>query len=397
EGSDYLGDNNVQLCYLDMGWAHGDVGGNGGFNGPTAGVNGADAATSVDPGLQFGRFNINNSQYDGPGGAIDGINWLDNKQFDFSVAGANANIPPIASFDAGCDTITVCLNDTLDLGMSFLSPEAGQITTISAENDVIGYEVIDIENNNTAILDAIFVGSMDNLGVSSLTISATDDGEPAGVTELNIFIEVIDVELPVITVSGDFDVCPLEGSVLVANDGFEEYSWSNGCDTQDCEHTTSGDYFVEGFVQGCVSRRDFEFEVEGLELLDVIFESPICEGDSSLAVVVDDEDEYIDIEWSGNFNDLGGEVLSTNGFDEAYLTVGTFQALGFTESGCPRQRVFNVTSANALNIPEDIWSGAYCDGIEPLVFDGRKSTWFRSRRSFAVSPVRIIPFSTFKA
>ncbi|NQX91715.1 MAG: gliding motility-associated C-terminal domain-containing protein [Flavobacteriales bacterium] len=369
EGSDFLGDNNVQLCYLDMGWAHGDVGGNGGFNGPNPGVNGADAASGGDPGIQFGRFNINNSQYDGPGGAIDGINWLDNKQFDFSVASASSNIPPIASFDAGCDTITVCLSDTLDLGMSFLSPESGQITTITANEDVTGFEILSVDNNNTAVLDAIFVGSPDNLGFSTITITATDDGEPAGVTELNIFVEVIDVELPAITVSGDFAVCPFEGSLLEANSGFEEYFWSNGCDTQDCEHTIDGEYYVEGFIQGCVSRRDFDFEVEGLQLLPVTIESPICEGDSALAFV-DTPEDYVSIEWTGNYNDLGGEVLSTNGFDEAYLTVGTFQALGFTESGCPHQRVFNITSANALNIPEDIWSGAYCDGLEDLVFDG---------------------------
>jgi hypothetical protein len=80
------GSNNVQFCYKDMQWAHGDVGGTGGFNGPNPANVGADRLAGNN-GVQFGRFNLNNGNYNGPNGANanqqDGIDWLDfeNAQF----------------------------------------------------------------------------------------------------------------------------------------------------------------------------------------------------------------------------------------------------------------------------------------------------------------------------
>lgn len=370
EGSNYLGDGvNVELCYLDMGWAHGDVGGNGGFSGPNPGICGADLATGAAPGLQFGTFNVNSDIYDGPNGQEDGIDWLDDRSFRFNVAGADANIAPIGSFPPPCDTITVCLNDTLDLGMSFLSPEFGQTTTITTSPEGNGFTVFGTSVANTAVLDAIFVGSLDNLGYQEIVITATDDGFPAGVTELVLPINVIDTELPALTVDGVLSICATESSILTASDGFDEYLWSFGCDTQDCEHFIQGAYSVAASLNGCVANRDFNFEVAGFDLLDITFQSPICNSDSSFASVVDPE-QYVSIEIVADFNGGGGEVYETNGFDEFFLSPGTYQVIGETLEGCPKQRVFNVIGANAVNIPTDIWSGAYCDGPEPVEFDG---------------------------
>ncbi|MGB0423831.1 MAG: hypothetical protein ACPGED_05900, partial [Flavobacteriales bacterium] len=369
EGSDFLGDNNVQLCYLDMGWAHGDVGGNGGFNGSNPGVNGADLASTTGASIQFGRFNINNDQYDGPFGAIDGINWLDNKQFTFSIASNNANIPPISSFEVSCDTIQVCLNDTLPLDMSFLSPEPGQITTITT-NMVDGLVVDEIVNNNTATLDAFFVGGPGNLGIHDIIITATDDGDPAATTELVITVEVVDIELPELTITGTLDICASESSLLQGSLGFDEYIWSpSGCETADCEVSVEGVQTLTAFYEGCEATRDVFLSVTQFDLMDVITESPICSNDSSLAYIVDPE-LYVSAELTANYNDLGGEVYSINEMDSAYLAPGVYQWIGVLEDGCPRQRVFTVVGSDAALLPNDLWSGAYCDGLEPLDFDG---------------------------
>ncbi|MDP4954026.1 MAG: gliding motility-associated C-terminal domain-containing protein [Flavobacteriales bacterium] len=372
EGSDFLGENNVQLCYLDMGWAHGDVGGNGGFNGPNPGVNGADAAATNGPGVQFGRFNVNNANYDGPLGNQDGINWLDNKTFAFNVASATSNIPPISSVSPGCDTIRVCLNDTFPLNMNFLSPEIGQTTSIEVEATGDGLFINNIISGGTALLDAGFAGSNDNLGVHTITVTATDDGVPAGVTTLQFIVEVIPVEIPVMTITGDLDLCAGQTSVLLANEGFDEYLWSTGCETIDCEVGTSGLVTAQGFLSGCSAEASVQVTVTPFFLPPVtVLPNPVCSNDSALAYVpMPQAGTYVDFEWNGNYNNLGGVVYETNGADSAYVSPGTFQLLVTNEEGCQGQRIFNVGGADAAQLPEDIWSGAYCDGIEPVDFDG---------------------------
>lgn len=74
--------NNVAFCYGDMQWTTGSAsGGTSGFGGTAAnaGINKGDGINF----FQLGRFNINSAVYDGPYGADDGINYLDNKKLLF--------------------------------------------------------------------------------------------------------------------------------------------------------------------------------------------------------------------------------------------------------------------------------------------------------------------------
>jgi hypothetical protein len=72
--------NNTAFYYKDMQWTTGASG----FGGvpATAGINRGNPTFSI----QIGRFNLNNSDYDGPQGANDGVNYLDNKCFLFDAA-----------------------------------------------------------------------------------------------------------------------------------------------------------------------------------------------------------------------------------------------------------------------------------------------------------------------
>ncbi|MEY3399060.1 MAG: hypothetical protein RL220_1654, partial [Bacteroidota bacterium] len=134
--------NNVQFCYQDMNWAHGDVGGNGGCTGPTPATVGADKISGNEH-IQFGRFGNCTDVYNGPYGQgnnqIDGVNWLDYKTFEFSVCDFTANIPPISTAALPCDTIYMCQGDEYDINISFLSPEANQGTQITVTTDGSGY------------------------------------------------------------------------------------------------------------------------------------------------------------------------------------------------------------------------------------------------------------------
>ena len=119
-----------------MNWAHGDVGGRGGCCGTDPGVTGADGASTdaIGPHVQFGRFNLLDDTYNGPYGVgpgfDDGINWLDFKFFDINTAVSSTNLPPVPTENIGCDTITICLDQTFDIGVNFFGPEPGQYVTL---------------------------------------------------------------------------------------------------------------------------------------------------------------------------------------------------------------------------------------------------------------------------
>lgn len=373
-----LGDeNNVQICFQDMQWAHGNVGGGGGFQGPNPGVVGADVSATTGPNIQFGRFNLNNSVYNGPYGAAtnqqDGIHWLDYKTFEFSTMSANqSNIPPISTGSFGCDTLFVCLNDTLPIDLSFLAPENNQQVTISVTGDLNGYSVINQSNGNTAVLDAIFVGSTGNIGIHDITITATDNGNPAGITVLDLVIEVLDVELPILTISGDLALCPGQTAELTASPGFDTYVWSNGCDSQTCSTTMGNSQTLTATYQGCEAVLPFEVVFSSYFNPPIeIVTNPTCSDVPAVVTVLPpnaDDPQYVDYMWEGDWNGGGGEILSDNGA-VAEVSCGIFRIVAENDLGCLGQRVFIVECVDAF-IPDDIWSGAYCDGIEPVTFEG---------------------------
>lgn len=113
--------SNVTFNYGDVQWAT-----SGGFGGnpTTIGANSGLEERFV----QIGRFNLDNTNYDGPGGATDGINYLDNQCFVFNVSTA-INIPPSVSRLPSGNAVTVNVGDTVTLGPQFIGPEIGQTVT----------------------------------------------------------------------------------------------------------------------------------------------------------------------------------------------------------------------------------------------------------------------------
>jgi gliding motility-associated-like protein len=377
-----LGDEkNVQLCFQNMDWAHGDVGGGNGFNGPSPGNVGADRASTLGPNIQFGRFNLNSSVYNGPYGFNnqnqDGIHWLDYKVFEFNTASTSINIPPIPTISFGCDTIQVCLNDTLSLDMEFLAPETQQLVNITIEAEGEGLVVNSITPGSPASIDIDFIGSMDNLGIQAITITATDVGDPVGITTVVIYVNVVPIELPVLTIEGNLNICAGQLTTLSASAGFEEYIWSNGCVFQDCDVTSGGIYNLIATLSGCEADASVFVDQTPLFLPDVfITPNPVCGSDSALVYVDPDEvDDYVTFSWESNYNGLGGEVYSeglVDGInDSIYAAPGTYRLFVTNEEGCGGQRVFNIFGEDPF-IPADIWSGAYCDGLSntEIVFNG---------------------------
>ena len=371
-------EGNVQLCYLDMGWCHGDVGGSSGCCGPTPANAGADSHYSTGNNIQFGRFNAVDESYNGPygdgPGQQDGVYWLSNKVFTFSMQGLSPNVAPIPTFDPSCEQdIVLCQNDSINLNIGFLPPEDGQTITIEVD-DLPG-----LVNNGTYIqngityLDAYLLGSLDNLGAVNISIIATDDGVPAGVTVIEFVVEVVDEVLPELTVDGEFNICSGQETTITCNDDFDDYTWSLGCyGTPECTYDWGGTFSVVASLDiGCSAETEFTINqsLYFLPCVDVI-PSPICGDDTAYAVICDDE-EFTDFQWDADWNGAGGEIV-VPGTDSIGVTPGSYRLLVTNALGCQGQRVFNVEQVEQI-IP-DITLPSVCDSLYPVTFDGAFQT-----------------------
>ncbi|MFZ1617698.1 MAG: nidogen-like domain-containing protein, partial [Flavobacteriales bacterium] len=161
----------VSFCYKDMQWTTGSASmGVNGFGGIPATV-GANRGNGIDY-IQFGRFDHAGVDYDGPFGNADGISWLDDKNFIFTTAVSTQNIPPIASGTSLCDTVEVCVNELVNLDVNFLSPESGQLTTISYFIDPPLVAPVTETNSgplNTANINLQFIPQIPDSGYHTLT------------------------------------------------------------------------------------------------------------------------------------------------------------------------------------------------------------------------------------
>ena len=383
--------NNAQVCYLDMNWSHGDVGGSNGCCGPDPGVTGADGESTnpnldASPHVQFGRFNLPDDTYNGPYGIgtgnDDGINWLDYKFFNINTALLNNNLNPVPTANLGCDTISLCIGQTTPLDVEFLGPEPSQTVALAIEETLAGECYIDNQSSSDGET-ATFVGTFvaESPGLSTVTIEATDsDG---AVTTLNIVINVLDIlppDIEVISSTGDFGICAGAELDVTANsvDGQEpvtSWSWNlNDNFWEDNEATVpfGGVFVVTGETDGgCVVKEVFE-----------VFQTPfylpavegtlqaVCPGDSAFVQVIPDEDEnFVGYTWVGDWNGGGGEVLEDLG-DGAWLTAGVYQVIVEDEGGCEGKRTF-VLSPSASTIPE-LTVDALCGeaAFDTIAFEG---------------------------
>ena len=364
--------NNAQVCYLDMNWAHGDVGGSGGCCGTDPGVTGADGESTnpqldASPHVQFGRFNLPDDTYNGPYGIgegnDDGINWLDYKFFNINTALLNNNLNPVPTANLGCDTISLCLGQTTSLNVEFLGPEPSQTVDLVINQNLAGECFIENEsttNGGTATFTGTFVA--ESPGISTVTMEATDsDG---AVTTVDIVVNVLDIVPPSIDVTsatGEFGICAgseldVTATSVDGQEPIEDWSWnlnSNFWDANEATIPFGGTFVVTGETAGgCVVKENFT-------VLQTPFYLPtvegtlqaVCPGDSAFVEVIPDEDEnFVGYTWVGDWNGGGGDVLSSDGAG-AWLTAGVYQVTVEDEGGCEGKRTF-ILSPSASTIPD---------------------------------------------
>lgn len=378
DGSDVLPDGaNVQLCFKDMNWAHGDVSGSGGCCGSSPATVGVDAAPTTGDHIQYGRFNTLDDVYNGPYGDgaenEDGVNWLDDRIFNIDATQSFTNLPPFPTGNPGCDTIVLCQGNVYELDLSFLSPEPVQTLTLTSTN-ANGW-VYTITQGNTAHIDAVFTAAADNLGVTEITLVATDNGSPVQTTEVTIVFEVLDIELPELTLEGNTAICAGGQAIITANGDFEEIVWSNGNTGNTNTYIYGGNFFVSGYLDECSVTEYFTINQSPYFLPDVEVDPPaVCPGQTAIVIVDSlEQPEYYAYQWDADWNGLGGEVVGYVGEAGAELTAGTYRLLVTDEDGCQGQRVFIIETIGSF-IP-DIEIDPFCDGIPNMVeFEGGYSS-----------------------
>lgn len=247
--------SNVSFCYGDMQWTTGSASqGVNGFGGTpaTVGANQGDGTNFI----QFGRFDQAGTAYDGPFGNSDGISWLDNQSFFFNVCTNSNNIAPIVSGIAVCDTIDLCIGNSLPINFSFLSPEQGQSTSTTINSNGISGFTGSATTGNTSVITANFVANQSNVGYNVIDFVGTDNGSPSASTTVQLVINVIDVPQPFITGNGFF--CAGQSDTLVVNSGYDTYTWLPDSTLNDTLIVTSpGTYTISVTTEGCTLDTSF--------------------------------------------------------------------------------------------------------------------------------------------
>ncbi|MEZ6195593.1 MAG: hypothetical protein R3F20_07675 [Planctomycetota bacterium] len=172
--------NNVCFCWGDMSWTTGDASqGSGGFGGvpAIAGVNAGDGVNF----FTIGRFDHAGSDYDGPDGNVDGVDYLDNSATCFSVGNQlPGNVPPIATNVPANNKLNAIVGVPLTYTIGFIPPEDGQtITSINVNsNGLAGFMVDSVNGLGTPNASVTFTYTPANSAVGMMpmiSIVGTDN------------------------------------------------------------------------------------------------------------------------------------------------------------------------------------------------------------------------------
>lgn len=181
---------NVGFCFKDMQWTTGDASlGVDGFEGDpaTVGVNKGDGVSYA----LIGRFNLDSTAYDGPFGANDGVNWLDDSGFRLSTAGVA--VPPILGNTYACDTLVVQVGESLEALLYVLAGTPGQTVsaTVSAPS-MSSLQIGPITPGDYVPVALTIAPTSDEVGWNTLIVDAFTLNAPVLTTTSQIVVQVID-------------------------------------------------------------------------------------------------------------------------------------------------------------------------------------------------------------
>ena len=393
DGADPLIESgNVAFCYQDMQWTTGDAsGGVNGFGGTpaTAGVNKGDNISY----FLTSRFDHAGVDFDGALGNPDGISWLDDKSFFFDVCSA-INTPPVPEGISSCDTFRVCsYGDTADISINFLSPEVGQVTTITYNNGGLTnmQEIANVSGNTASIILRI-IGDPAFAGTYTISVTATDDFVPSGVTTVNFVVEISDSS----GANMNPQLTPFVGcdSILVdvLNGPYDTYLWDDFTVDSTGVVDTSGVFGVTVSVNGCYKRVEDYFTITQPPMFNFPPQSMMyCENSNGVFLEITDSSSMTNVSWG--LPDPGLDSLYSNVLSDGTYTVTVYDSLGL----CSNDTTFTIVETTAPNliiagefdycpnspganvfIPDSLNMSAVSWGISDPVLDAMYSNYFQA-------------------
>ncbi|MBI1851620.1 MAG: hypothetical protein HYR85_14870 [Planctomycetes bacterium] len=204
---------NVCFCYDDMQWTTGDAsGGVGGFGGTAATV-GANRGDGTDF-FQVGRFDHAGTDYDGPAGNNDGVDFLDGSRSCFSTS-SGQNFPPAFVNLPPDNKVNAFVGVTANFTIQAISPEIGQTTTMTVDSMGLANFSCATSPGNPAQANCSFTPDATQVGNHFVTYVATDDGTPPASTSVTICINVSECPTTIGFDDNDGEVIP--AGTLIAN------------------------------------------------------------------------------------------------------------------------------------------------------------------------------------
>lgn len=181
---------NVCFCYADMQWTTGDASdGIGGFGGTPATV-GANRGNGVDF-FQVGRFGNPGAAYDGPGGAVDGIDYLDGRTICFNTSILAPNVAPIALGLPPANTYGgIGVNAEFSFDVQFIGPEVPQTVGVTVADGGLDNFRANVTPGNPATVHCTFTPNESQVGTHVVQFTATDNGVPPQSTIVSITLQV---------------------------------------------------------------------------------------------------------------------------------------------------------------------------------------------------------------
>ena len=200
---------NTRFAYDDMNWCVGDAsGGSGGFGSNVYATVGAQSAGGGEY-YQIGLFGKDNTDYDGAGGALDGVHYLDGRCFTMDLS--QVNIPPIVNNLPNNRMIELCPGMTYKLESSFTAPEVSQITSTTITNTTLSDFSSSSTTGNFSEQSITINPAISDVGMHWIAYRSQDDGSPNAVSYDTLWVNVYN--------------CGSEGSSTSLNfDGVDDYS-----------------------------------------------------------------------------------------------------------------------------------------------------------------------------
>jgi len=319
--------NNVAFCYQQMQWTTGSAScsggmgsscsyfGNsytcsescGGFCGipATAGV--SKGAGSNGPHFLVGYFDHPGIDFDGIGGNNDGVGYLSNKSWFFNTA-HTFNIAPVAQGVSSCDTFHICTyNDTADVKIQFLAPEVDQTTTITYDDGGLsnygGFE--ELSNipgpaGGAATLHLRIIGTIGNIGIYNMSITATDSYSPNPASTTIPFVVVIenigstlDPQINYTMACDSFALSVIDGGGV----SYESYLWDDLSTYPTTTISESGVHGVTIFGNNCHKRIEQYIHVPKPEPFDLKGNLYLCPGEDSTLISIGNAPKLGSITW----------------------------------------------------------------------------------------------------